>query len=105
MNDVYQLVCLQRVYLSGSELNDTLKHSAHGRLSQCMPIIKAVTIAASDCEPESVIYNALELFFHLISQQTVSVTMNSKQALLIVRKLKDVLTRVCLYVTKRLRQA
>ena len=61
-NDVYQLICLQRLHLSGSE------HLAHGRLSQCMFIIKAVTIAASDCEPESVIYNALELFFHLISQ-------------------------------------
>ena len=68
-----------------------------------MPIIKAVTIAASDCEPESVIYNALELSFHLISQRTVSsLTMNSQQALLIVRKLKDVLTCVCLYVTQRL---
>ena len=66
-----------------------------------MPIIKAITIAASDCEPESVVYNALELFFHLISQQTVrSLTMNSKQALLIVGKLKDVLTCVCLYVTQ-----
>ncbi len=69
-----------------------------------MPIIKAVTIAASDCEPESVIYNALQLFLHLIRRQTVSsLTMNSKQALLIVRKLKDVLTRVCLYVTQRLK--
>ncbi len=68
-----------------------------------MPIVKAVTIAASDCEPEPVIYNALELFFHLMSQQTVSsLTMNSKQALLIVRKLKDVLACVCLYVTQRL---
>lgn len=63
--------------------------------SKDLSVIKPITIAACDCKPESVIYDVLQLLPDFQTHRLSSwLTIRSKQALLIVGKLKDALTSV-----------